>query len=131
MPQGFTGLFAAFLKPALLLFFFCHTFCKPATPKAQSHPRSCGGLEPFLPCKAKSRCTPTATTVSLVPEKNNPMRLIHNVILYNRPPACILPAIPRHANALSSLYKHIILSRHPLQPALPTPPEGHNSPPPC
>ncbi len=81
-----------------------------------------GVAEPAHSAKAKSRYA--------CARKKQPPRHKHNVILYNRLPACILPAIPGHADALSPLYKHIMLSRHPHQPALPLLPESHKSPPP-
>ena len=35
--------------------------------------------------KAKSRCTPTTTTVPLAPENKQPQAILHNVVLYEQP----------------------------------------------
>lgn len=88
-PQG-PGASWPFLLPSPpnpSVIFSCHTFCKPARirhsailiPQATFRCRRA-----YQPCKAKRRYTPTASTVPLMPGKNNPKRLKHNVILWKQ-----------------------------------------------
>lgn len=107
--------------------FFLSHFLQPNAHKAQSHPRSCGGLEPCQPSKAKRRrVLQPPPPYPLVPEKNNPKLLKHNVALW------YIPQGLRYASGTSPMsHNNIMLSSRTEPSRSPASlPENHNSPPP-